>query len=166
MQKVGIMIMSGFAALWFVWGISAAGLVSTAWLLVPFVISGAMIVLAMRLKRVANPAERRHVGRVVGWASGVECAGILVANNVLVWTGHAGFAVCATLAIVGLHFLPLAHFLRVRAYYGTAAALVGLAAAGLAIGDDRTRLLVVATGAAVLLWLTCLAAFGRGVAKA
>jgi hypothetical protein len=161
MQKYGIMIMSGFAALWFVWGLSALGTFNAAWLLVPLAVSGALIAWASRMPLEASQAERRNAGRVVSWAFWIEFAAIFVANAVLATTGHAGFGVCATLAIVGLHFLPLAHFLRRPNYYVSGTALVALAAYGVAIEGDATRLLVLGVGAAVLLWITCLAAFAR-----
>ncbi len=166
MNKVGIMIMSGFAALWFTWGLSAVSPINGLWLLVPFAVSGTMMACAMRLPMVASETDKRRVGRIVGWASGIEGVAIFVANNVLINTGHIGYAPVATLAIVGLHFLPLAHFLRVPAYYVTAAALTGLALFGCTIAADTTRLLVLGTGAAMLLWLTCLASFTRRPARA
>jgi hypothetical protein len=157
MQKYGIMIMSGFAALWFVWGLSAIGPINRAWLIVPLAISGTMIAAASRIE-VHAPAETR---RIVGWASGIEGVAIFAATNVLNNLGYPGYAVSATLAIVGLHFLPLAYYLQVRTYYVSGAALVALAAAGLAIDSDATRLLVTGVGAASLLWITCLVAFAR-----
>jgi hypothetical protein len=160
-SKFGIMIMSGFAALWFVWGLSALSSVPALVLLLPVVVSGTMIALAWRIPVTADEATRRRIGRVVGIASGIEGVAIFAAANVLNWTGHAGYFVCATAAIVGLHFLPLAHFFRVRNYYLAGAAMVALAAAGCAVSDEGTRLLAVGIGTAVLLWVTCLAAFGR-----
>jgi hypothetical protein len=165
MNKVGIMIMSGFAALWFVWGLSAISPIKGVWLLLPFAVSGAMMACAMRLPIVASEADRRRVGRIVGWASGIEGVAIFTAVKVLTYLRHPGYVMVATLAIVGLHFLPLAHFLRVPLYYATGAALVGLAVLGCLIGPETTRLLVVGTGAAVLLWLTCVASFSRRAAR-
>ena len=164
MNKIGIMIMSGFAVLWFVWGLSAVSALTGVWLLVPFAVSGAMIAFAMRLPIVATDAERRRVGRIVGWASGIEGIAIFVAVNVLTNLGHPAYAPVATLAIVGLHFLPLAYYLRVPTYYVAGAALVALAIFGCTIAADTTRLLVIGIGAAVLLWLTCLTGFARGPA--
>ena len=161
MNKVGIMIMSGFAVLWFVWGLSALSPINGLWLLLPFAVSGAMMAAAMRLPLKASAADRRRIGRIVGWASAAEGIAIFLAANVLINLGLPGYVVVATLAIVGLHFLPLAYFLRVPAYYVSAAALTGLAALGCTIGADTTRLLVLGTGAAVLLWWTCLACFAR-----
>jgi hypothetical protein len=160
-QKYGIMIMSGFAALWFVWGLSAVSPINALWLLVPFAISGAMIALAVRMPVVASAAQRKATGKVVGVASGIEFVAIFAANAALASTGHAGLVVCATLAIVGLHFMPLAYYLRVPRYYAAGAALAALAAGGVAIHDDATRLLVLGVGAAVLLWMTSLAVFSH-----
>jgi hypothetical protein len=161
MQKYGIMVMSGFAALWCVWGLSAISPVPAAAMLVPLVISGVLIAFAARMPVYASPQGRRDIGRIIGWAAGLEFVAILAANTALGATGHAGYAVCATAGIVGLHFLPLAHLLRVRSYYVSGAALVTLATASAAIGDDHTRLLTLGLGAAVLLWVTCLTAFSR-----
>jgi hypothetical protein len=81
--------------------------------------------------------------------------------NVLHWAGLDGYAPVAAAAIVGLHFVPLGYFLGVRGYYVTGAALVTLALGCCAVADDGVRTLVVGVGAAVLLWGTCVWAFGR-----
>jgi hypothetical protein len=141
MQKYGIMIMSGFAAVWCVWGLSALGSVPVVLLLLPLAVSGALAGMAARIRVVADDATKKRVGRVVGIASGIEGVAILAAVNGLTWTGHAGYAVCATAAIVG-------------------AAMTLLAVAACAIPADATRLFVVGSGMALLLWVTCLAAFG------
>ena len=80
--------------------------------------------------------------------------------------GLPGYVAVATLGIVGLHFLPLAYLLRVPVYYVTGAALTGLALYGCTIAGDGTRLLVVGTGAATLLWLACMTSFARGFTRA
>jgi hypothetical protein len=162
MNKYGIMIMSFFAAIWFAWGLSALGQVPVALLLAPVLISGTLIAFASRIPLTACAATRRRVGQVVSWASAVEGLAIFAAVNVLHWTGHAAYAPVAAAAIVGLHFLPLAHFLGVRAYYVAGAVIVALALGCCAIGDDVARTLTVGIGTAVVLWVTCLAAFARG----
>jgi hypothetical protein len=63
--------------------------------------------------------------------------------------------------VVGAHFVPLARGLPAPAYYITAGVLVGLGVIGLLIGDLPTRLTVVSTGAAAVLWLTALSALYR-----
>ena len=166
MNKFGIMIMSGFAVLWFVWGLSATSPISGLWLLVPFAVSGAMMAAAMRLPLWRRRVERQRTGRIVGWASAIEGVAIFAAVNVLYNTGLAGYAAVATLAIVALHFLPLAYYLRVPTYYLAGAALLGLAVFGCTITNEATRLLVVGTGAATLLWLTCLTSFARQPTRA
>ncbi len=166
MNKIGIMIMSGFATLWFVWGLSAVQPINGLWLVVPFAVSGAMVSAAMRLPMSAGEADRRRTGKVVGWASGIEGVAIFFSINVLTNLGHGAYGVVAALAIVGLHFLPLAYFLAVPAYYVTAASMVGLALFGCTVAADATRLLVLGTGAAVLLWLTCLTCFAKQPARA
>ena len=156
MQKNGVMIMSGFAAIWFLWGLSAAGPMSVLWMLAPLGISAGMIALAARMPVTVNPARRAAIGRFVGLASAIEGVAILVAVNAVAWAGYPSFGVCAVLAIVGLHFFPLAKFLPAGIYMWTGSAMVALAAAGVAIPGDQTRLLVLGVGAALFLWATCL----------
>ena len=161
MQKFGVMIMSGFAAIWFIWGLSAFGSVSDWTLAIPLVVSGLMIALAVRMNITASPEDRRRIGRLIGWASGLEGVAILVAVNVLVWAGLGAYTPCAVIAIVGLHFLPLAHALKYPGYYLTGAALVGVAVAGCAASSPQTRLALIGFGGATLLWLTCLPFLAR-----
>ena len=161
MQKNGIMIMSGFAALWGVWGLRTVPGVPIVLLLLPVLVSGTLIAFARRLPSHASDAARRRVGRVVGWASLGEFIAIALANVLLNATGHVGYVPCAIAGIVGVHFLPLAHFLRVPVYYAAGAALITLAAASCGIDDDQTRMLTIRLGAAALLWITCLSSFHR-----
>jgi len=152
MQKTGIMMTSGFAALWFTWGVAALGPQALPLVLVPAVVSGAIIAAAARRHEVATPAQQRRAGKVVGWASGIEGLSIFAANFALGLTGHIEYSVCATLGLVGLHFFPLGYFLRTRAHYALGVVTVALALAGLAIKDETTRDVTLRVGAAMLLW--------------
>ncbi len=152
MQKTGIMITSGFAAVWFTWGVAAMGPSALPLVLVPAVVSGGIIAAAARRHEVASPAQRRWTGKVVGWASAIEGVAIFAANFALGVTGHIEYAVCATLGIVGLHFFPLGYFLRTRTHYALGVATVALAVAGLGIADETTRDVTLRVGAALLLW--------------
>jgi hypothetical protein len=124
------MVLSIFAALWFVWGLAGVGEFPAPVLLLPTGISGGLILAARRLPRDTSAEELGRRGRVVGVASMAEFAAIFLANLALGLTGHSGFAVCATALLVGLHFLPLAYYLPVPRYYASGVALVALAGAG------------------------------------
>ena len=157
-MKQAVFIVSGFAALWYVWGLSAVSPVPAV-ALAPCLISLGLMALAWRM-----PTTKRieGVGRVVGMASAAEGVGILLAWNALAWVGATAYFPCAVAAIVGLHFLPIAWAVRFSTYYASAAAMVGLGLAGCGIGNPSTRLLAVGVGAASILWLTCWAVLRRG----
>jgi hypothetical protein len=161
MQKFGIVIMSVFAAIWFVWGLSAISPVPGILLAVPLIVSGAMIGFALRRPASAFPSPDPNRGKIIGWASFGEGIAILVAVNVLGNLGLSAFSPCAVLAIVGLHFIPLGHQLHVPAYYASAAAMVVLAVAACAVPDEHRRLLTAGLGGAAILWITCLTRFSR-----
>jgi cytoskeletal protein CcmA (bactofilin family) len=163
MGKYGIIIMSGFAVLWFCWGLSGINPFPIPLALLPFLASGVLIALAMRMPINASEQHKKAVGRIVGWASAVEGVAMFAAANIMAWIGYPSYFICAGAAIVGLHFLPLAHGLGVRLYYGTAAALTALGALGCLIGDVHLRTLTVGVGAALVLWVTSGFAFRRKV---
>ena len=108
--------------------------------------SGVLIALALRMRVTAGEAERRSVGRIVGWASGLEGVAMFAAANIMNWAGCPTYFICAGAVIVGLHFLPLARLLGVRLYYATGAALMALGMAGCLIGDVVLRTEAVGAG--------------------
>ena len=153
-------MMSGFAAVWFAWGLSATP-INRAWYTVPAAVSAMLIAVSLRMRMAEKPAARRHARRILLGASGAEWLAMGLTYPVLIQLGHPEFAECAIAGIVGLHFLPLAYFLPVRSYYVTACAIIGLALAGCAMPNDAGRLLIVGAGTAILLWLTSLGSLAR-----
>ena len=125
--------------------------------------SGVLIALALRIPVNASVQDRKAVGKIVGWASAIEGVAMFAAANILNWAGYPSYFICAGVAIVGLHFLPLARLFEVRRYYATGATLTALGALGCLIGDVPTRTLTVGMGAALVLWVTCGFAFWRKV---
>jgi hypothetical protein len=150
----GAVIMSVFAAIWWLVGGRASAFPAVVTFGVPLLVSGTMLVLAWRGSSAGNSVPAPNAGRVVGIASAVEGVVIFVAANVLVNTGHADWTAPAVAIIVGLHFLPIARWLPARSYYLTAALLVAVGAASLALPAGRPRTTVVTVGAACILWLT------------
>ena len=160
----GAMVMSAFAAVWCLVGISGVERVSRAFYLVPILITGAIIALAVRYQAQRTPpasGERPRIGRVVGIASGVEGIAILVTVRVLVTTRHPTLIAPVVAIIVGLHFVPLARGLSAPLYYLTCALLVAIGAAGFGIADAALRLPFVCFGAAAALWTTSLIVLRR-----
>jgi hypothetical protein len=160
MNAIGVLIMSGFAAVWWWLGLAQSGHGSWPAYAPGAACSAAVSLLALRWQArlpAPDPALRARIGRVVGIASGVEGVAILVAVNVLANAGYGDYIMPAIALIVGLHFLPLAHWIPVPLYYLSAALMCALALLGCTISNLPLRLLVTGTGMAVLLWLTCLA---------
>jgi len=74
---------------------------------------------AVRLPRPAeeDTSEVKRIRRGFWWMVGLEVAGFVVANTVLVETKHFRMIAAIDLMIVGLHFLQLARLFRVPRYY-------------------------------------------------
>ena len=151
-----IIVMSAFAAIWWMIGAAQSGRGSLMMYAVGILISGLMVALDWRRGgRSAVREERKRRGRLIGTASAVEGASIFAAVIVLVNLGRRDLIAPAVAIIVGLHFLPLAHWLPAPIYYVTAALLVTVGMAGAVVQDLPARILTVCFGAAAVLWLSC-----------
>jgi hypothetical protein len=91
-----------------------------------FVVTGAVIAAsvlviraACRLPKRAFPRtpEERATGRRFAWVVAAEVAAFMIVNPVAAVTGHVELLPSINLAIVGLHFLPLARLFQVPRYY-------------------------------------------------
>jgi hypothetical protein len=167
MSPAGAIIMSVFAAIWWIVGIRASGHGSPLVYVVGAAVAGAIIVTAVRAQAHREPedeTEKRRRDRLVAIASAAEGIAIFLVVNVLVNVGLGAYVAPAIALIVGLHFLPLAWRLPARAYHATAALLIAVAAAGVLIHDQSERVLAVSAGAATILWLTSLMALLRPAA--
>jgi hypothetical protein len=151
-----IIVMSAFAAIWWMTGAAQFGRGSLIMYAVGIVISGLMVALGWRRRgRSAAREERKRRGRIVGIASAVEGATIFAAVTVLVNLGRRDLIAPAVAIIVGLHFLPIARWLPAPIYYLTAALLVAVGMTGAVVQDLPARILTVGIGAAAVLWLSC-----------
>jgi hypothetical protein len=159
MRSIGVIIMSFFAAIWWALGINASGHASALTISAGCLVSLAMVFFAIRAERGSGShatGDQRRIGRIVMWASTAEGIAILAAVNVLNWAGLPYYIVCAVAVIVGLHFVPLARLLpNARIYNLTAIALVAVGLAG-CLMPVTTRGLLVGTGAALVIWATCI----------
>lgn len=148
-----VIVMSTFAAIWWMIGAAQRGRGSLLLDAVGIGISGLLVALDwLRGGRSATREERKRRGRIVGITSAVEGAAILAAVNVLVSLGRRDLIAPAVAIIVGLHFLPLARWLSAPIYYLTAALLVAVGIGSATMQDLSTRILTTCFGAATVLW--------------
>jgi len=163
-MKIGVIILSVFAAVWAIAGLFSINADWWLWLL-PIVISAALASWCWRLVIPAeDPAEGKRIGRLVGFWSAIQGAAIFVAVNVVTWLGQPTMIGPAICCIVGLHFLPLARGIPRPLYYVTGAVmmLAGVAAIALPVA---WRLPTVGIIGSVTLWLTSFAIINGAQAK-
>jgi hypothetical protein len=169
MSPFGAIVMSSFAAIWFLVGAAGSGRGSPLTYGIGLVVSAVIIVAAWRQQSRSPPqneGEARRTGRLIGIASAIEGAVIFVGANVLANIGRRGFIAPMVAIVVGLHFLPLARWLPAASYYATAVVLVAIGAAGCFVADAQLRVWLVCAGAASALWLTSLFVLGGGNRRA
>ena len=152
-----VVVLGVFAALWWFGGVHFAhGPIGLA--LVGPVFSALLIAVASsRLKGepARSAAEKKRMGRLFGLASFGEGLAIAVVGNLLIHLHAVDYMFPALAVIVGLHFLPLAKWVPVRAYYVTGPLLVLIGLGGLALHGEH-RPLAIGLMSAVVLWGTCL----------
>jgi len=163
----GIIVVNVFAAIWCIGGLYSAGAPVWCWPL-PALVSVGIVVACLRETAgvpARSPEESARVGRLIGIWSGVEGVAILVAANGLANLGRARLVAPAIAMIVGLHFFPLAWGLPAPPYLALGCALV-LLGAGSMLLPGAYPAPVAAFGAAILLWVTCIALVRRARAHA
>jgi hypothetical protein len=131
-RAVGALVMSGFGAAWAAYGLARAGAAGWAWVALAAVILafGVRALVVLRHHPVVDAplpddvaAQRRRGDRILMWACIGEGVGILVAVNLVVNLGLAQWQAAAAMAVVGLHFLPLASGFRYPPHLVSASAL-------------------------------------------
>jgi hypothetical protein len=151
-----IMVMSAFAAIWWMIGAAQSGRGSLIMYSIGIGISALLVALdRWHGGRSAAREERKRRGRIVGMASAVEGIMIFAAATVLAKLGRRDLIAPAVAIIVGLHFLPLARWFPAPIYYLTAALLIAVGMTGATIQDVAARVLTICFGAAAALWLSC-----------
>jgi hypothetical protein len=114
-RATGVLVMSGFGALWSGAGLALSSAPAWAWGLLA-VVPLAFGVRALRLLRSAPsptrplPADialrKRRGDRIFAWTTAGEGLGILLAINVVSALGRPQWQPAAAMVVVGLHFLP------------------------------------------------------------
>jgi hypothetical protein len=156
MNPIGAAVLGAFGALWCGMGLAAWRGGVDAIVLSPAIVAIAIIFAAVEVSRRAaprDPAVARRVQRVVAIASTVEGVSIFLAANVLMNIGRPDLVMPAMAAIVGLHFIPIAHAGGRPAFlYVLMALMLALAGASLLLPPTAIRTMVVGFGGALLLW--------------
>lgn len=135
-RATGVLVMSVFGALWAAGGLLLANHPGWGWIVVASLLGG-FVSQALRVLR-ANPRaqaplaadeveRQRRAGRIFLWTSVAEGVGIFLAVNVVVNLGHPQWQAAAMMAVVGVHFLPLARAFGYRPHLVTGVALTAWA---------------------------------------
>ena len=155
-RATGAIFMAGFGAIWLLLALYAMQRLSVAnfayiGAVVLAMASGAMY-LYKQAARWPRPPRNPALGRAFGWIVALEWIGCFAVWIILGPLHLEVYGVSATVAIVGLHFLPLARLFRYTPHYVTGA-LMTLWATYSAIGVPADRMQsVAALGAGAILW--------------
>jgi hypothetical protein len=131
------------------------------WLGLPYAmfvaIALAAIIVIRRPGEGVSPSPRAE--KVIMWSSIGEGIGLFLCSFVINF-GHRELLLPAMALVVGLHFLPMAHFISFRPFYVLGLALLVAAALGFGIGHQIGGTVSGSAGAAAL-WVAALMAAYR-----
>jgi hypothetical protein len=154
-MKIGISILSFWAAVWAVWALNTGRAALWAYPGALIVALAPLFLMAPRLSPEGTKEQAKRIGRVVGLATLFETVAIVAGIQWAVSAGRLDLLVCVVAAAVGIHFLPLARWMPVPRYYLTGLALLAAACAGLVL-PSGLRDVFVASAASAILWATAL----------
>lgn len=155
-MKIGIIVLSLFAAGWCAAGLSAIGLPPAAQA-APLIAALLLVFVASRVLKDfrQDPEERRRSSRLVAIWTVVELIALGAAAEVLIHLHQLGLLAPAAAVIVGLHFLPLAAGMPRASYWFTGIGLILAGGAGLFL-PSTTGVPAVCFASAAILALTAL----------
>jgi hypothetical protein len=104
--------------------------------------------------KIEGARQGRRIGMLFASVLLVEAVLIAVASVLLQHFHRPLLIPVAVMAIVGVHFVPLARVFGIRTYRVTGIVLVGLAAGSLWIHDEATRVFALSLASALVLWLS------------
>ncbi|MDQ2878876.1 MAG: hypothetical protein M3R41_07355 [Pseudomonadota bacterium] len=160
-MRSGIWVLNIFAALW---GAAAvlAGHLPMGLVVVPVALSVALLLWGRNQPLgTGNPVRGNRVGRVVGIATTFEIVAIVVAEVILLHLHLPTAIMPVAVVIVGLHFLPLAHWIPVRLFYRTGGALIAVGLIALVL-PPPDRAVASGVAAALVLWASGVMLVRRG----
>jgi hypothetical protein len=130
--------------------------------LLPFAMFAAIAIAAATVIRRpgVGVTPTKQAERVIMWSSIGEGIGLFVAANLVINLGHRDLLLPAMALVVGTHFLPMAHAIPFRPFYGLAIALLIAAALGFGLAPPMNGI-VAGFSAAAVLWVAALLAIGR-----
>jgi hypothetical protein len=109
---------------------------------------------APALAREEQTPERRRAGRVFNIVNAGQWIAIFVLAQVLINLGRGAWIIPMAIAIIGLHFLPLAHVFKNPPHYVTGVAMVAFAALYPLLASGGPTAPVGFLGAGLILWLS------------
>lgn len=146
-----------FASAWFGWGHAGASAAVGGWLdaasVVALLVAAAAVVTAFRVPRQRFVARDRSESRRYGIVVGIEFSLIALGAVVLSVAGGAQWVAVWVLAVVAVHFFPLAPVLHNRSLYPLGVLLCALAVAAVLVGltTDVQPAAVTGAGAGIAL---------------
>lgn len=111
---------------------------------------------APALARQGDTPERRRMKRVFNIVNAAQWIVIFVLAQVLIHAGLSAWIIPMGMAIIGLHFLPLAYVFRHPAHYVTGVAMVAFAALYPLVAAGGPTAPVGFLGAGLILWLSAI----------
>jgi len=160
-RATGAMFFFVFGAVWLEgWATKAqAGAAAFA---VIAVLALALLAVAWRRYRRYAPAlareqgtpERRRAKRVFNIVNAAQWTAIFILAQVLINLGKGAWIIPMAIAIIGLHFLPLAHVFKNPPHYVTGLAMVAFAALYPLLASGGPTAPVGFLGAGLILWLS------------
>ena len=169
-RAIGAMFFGGFGTAWLCWG-DVTCLGGGNWTLGLVIAVGLGLAVAAGRQFAANRSalagrpstpHSRRVARIFNWVNGGQWVLIIILVNVLNITGLAAWVVPMIIAVVGLHFLPLAAVMRYRPHYVSGLALLLLAVVFPFVANDGPRSGLGPLGAGLVLWASAVFALTRG----
>ena len=169
-RSIGAMFFAGFGTAWLCWGdmiLRGGG----NWTLGLVLAAGLGLAIAAVRQFAANRSalagrvstpQARRAARIFHWVNGGQWVLIVVLANVLNNTGLDAWMVPMIIAVVGLHFLPLAAVMRYRPHYVSGLALLLLAVVFPFIANGGPRSGVGPVGVGLILWASAVFALTGG----
>lgn len=163
-RAIGALFFAAFGTAWLSWGdITLRG--HRDWTLGLVLAAGLGLGVAALRQFAANRsalAERaqtpqaRRVARIFNWVNGGQWALIAILANVLSNVGLNAWVVPMIIAVVGLHFLPLAAVMHYRPHYVSGVAMLLLAIVFPFVAHGGPRSGVGPLGAGLILWASAI----------
>lgn len=168
-RATGAMFFAVFGGMWLAGWVNRSGAPAPLYVVVA-VLALALLVVAIATRRrhaaamaaVAVTPERRRAARIFHVVNAGQWIVILVLGNVLVNTGHGAWLLPMVIAVVGLHFFPIAQVFHYWPHHVTGAALLVLGALFPLLAAQGPVDPVGFLGAGLILWCSAAWALRRG----